>query len=83
MDAPRAAVAALLVLAAALPVAAGCGDDRQPAQEQLAWFDTPTVIVPPTLKRIASCGRTCATTPAKACGSRRRRCGSTTTAGAA
>ena len=28
---------------------AGCGDDK-PAKDALAWFDTPNVIVPPTLK---------------------------------
>jgi hypothetical protein len=50
MDAPRAAVAALLVLAAAVLVAAGCGDDSTSAQEQLEWLETPTVIVPPTLR---------------------------------
>ena len=50
MDAPRAAVAALLVLASAVPVAAGCGDDSASAREQLEWLDTPTVIVPPMLK---------------------------------
>ena len=50
MDAPRAAVAALLVLASAMPVTAGCGDDSGSAREQLEWLDTPTVIVPPTLK---------------------------------
>jgi hypothetical protein len=49
MDAPRAAVAALLVLVSAMPVAAGCGDSRS-AREQLEWLDTPTVIVPPVLK---------------------------------
>jgi hypothetical protein len=50
MDAPRAAVAALLVVASAMPAAAGCGDDSGSAREQLEWLDTPTVIVPPTLK---------------------------------
>ena len=50
MDAPRAAVAALLVLASAMPVTAGCGDDSGSAREQLKWLDTPTVIVPPTLR---------------------------------
>ena len=50
MDAPRAAVAALLVLASAMPVTAGCGDDSGSAREQLEWLDTPTVIVPPTLR---------------------------------
>jgi hypothetical protein len=50
MDAPRAAVAALLVLASAVPVTAGCGDDSASAGEQLEWLDTPTVIVPPVLK---------------------------------
>ena len=49
MDAPRLALAAMLVLAAALPLAAGCGDDG-PATEQLEWLDTPTVVVPPQLK---------------------------------
>jgi hypothetical protein len=49
MDAPRAAVA-LLVLASAIPVTAGCGDDSGSAREQLEWLDTPTVIVPPTLR---------------------------------
>lgn len=48
MDAPRAAVAALLVLAVALLVAAGCGEDSGSAR--LEWLDTPTVIVPPTLR---------------------------------
>jgi hypothetical protein len=50
MDAPRAAVAALLVLVSAVPVTAGCGDDSASAREQLEWLDTPTVIVPPVLK---------------------------------
>lgn len=50
MDAPRAAVAALLVLASALLLGAGCGDDSASAGEQLQWLDTPTVIVPPVLK---------------------------------
>jgi hypothetical protein len=49
MDAPRAAVAALLVLVSVMPVAAGCGDSGS-AREQLEWLDTPTVIVPPALK---------------------------------
>jgi len=48
MDAPRAIIAALLVLAA-LPVAAGCGDSG-PGSEQLEWLDTPTVVVPPGLE---------------------------------
>ena len=50
MDAPRAAVAALLVLASAMLLAAGCGDDSGSAREQLEWLDTPSVIVPPVLK---------------------------------
>jgi len=50
MDAPRAAVAALLVISSVVPVTAGCGDDSGPAREQLEWLDTPTVIVPPVLK---------------------------------
>jgi hypothetical protein len=49
MDAPRAAVAALLVLASAVPVTAGCGNDGS-AGEELEWLDTPSVIVPPVLK---------------------------------
>src|SRR5215212_793735 len=49
MDAPRLALAALLVLAVALPIAAGCGDDGA-ATEQLEWLDTPQVVVPPQLK---------------------------------
>jgi hypothetical protein len=50
MDAPRAALAALLVLATGLPVAAaGCGDPG-PAREQLEWLDTPSVVVPPALE---------------------------------
>ncbi|MGH2980202.1 MAG: hypothetical protein ACRDLQ_11300 [Solirubrobacterales bacterium] len=49
MDAPRAIVAALLALAAVLPVGIGCGGDSGPAREQLEWLDTPTVIVPPAL----------------------------------
>jgi hypothetical protein len=50
MDAPRAAVAVLLVLASAPLVGAGCGDDSGSAAQQLQWLDTPTVIVPPVLK---------------------------------
>src|SRR5688500_14884766 len=49
MDAPRATVAALLLLAAVLPVAGGCGDSGA-ASEQLEWLDTPTVLVPPGLE---------------------------------
>jgi hypothetical protein len=49
MDAPRAAVAVLLVFVSVLPVAAGCGDSGS-ARDQLEWLDTPTVIVPPMLK---------------------------------
>ena len=48
MDAPRATIAALLVLAA-LPGVAGCGDSG-PGSEQLEWLDTPTVVVPPGLE---------------------------------
>jgi hypothetical protein len=47
MDALRVALAAL----AALALAAGCGGDDQPEKDALAWFDTPAVIVPPTLKQ--------------------------------
>ena len=47
MKAPRAACLALVVAAA---LVAGCGDDEPPTNA-LAWFDTPTVIVPPTLKQ--------------------------------
>jgi hypothetical protein len=46
MDALRAAL--LGVAAAALMI--GCGDDEQP-RNALAWFDTPTVIVPPSLEQ--------------------------------
>src|SRR5688500_16686609 len=49
MDAPRATVAALLLLAAVLPVAGGCGDSGA-ASEQLEWLDTPSVVVPPALE---------------------------------
>jgi hypothetical protein len=45
MDARRIAWLALAVVA----LLAGCGDDK-PAKDSLAWFDTPNVIVPPTLK---------------------------------
>jgi hypothetical protein len=47
MDALRVAVAALVAVAL-LP---GCGGDDQPGKDALAWFDTPAVIVPPTLKQ--------------------------------
>jgi hypothetical protein len=49
MDAPRATVAALLLLAAALPGAAGCGDSG-PGREQLEWLEAPSVFVPPGLE---------------------------------
>jgi hypothetical protein len=47
MDASRAV---LLALVAAV-VIGGCGGDDEPPRDALAWFDTPTVIVPPTLKQ--------------------------------
>ena len=49
MDALRTAVAALLALAAAVPVA-GCGGGSAPQRDRLDWLDTPTVVVPPVLK---------------------------------
>jgi hypothetical protein len=49
MDAPRSALAVLLVLVAALGVG-GCGDDSGPGRDQLTWIDTPDVVVPPNLK---------------------------------
>jgi hypothetical protein len=49
MDALRPTVAALLALAAAVPVA-GCSGDSGPERDRLAWLDTPTVVVPPVLK---------------------------------
>jgi hypothetical protein len=48
MDALRALTATVLA-ALALVVAPGCGDSGS-SRDQLAWLDTPTVIVPPTLK---------------------------------
>ncbi len=45
MDARGIAWLSLVVVA----LVAGCGDDK-PAKDSLAWFDTPSVIVPPTLK---------------------------------
>jgi hypothetical protein len=47
MDARRIALPAL----AALALVAGCGGDDKPAKDALAWFDTPAVFVPPTLKQ--------------------------------
>lgn len=47
MEALRA-LAALLAIAVLL-AAGACGDDS-PTTEQLAWLDTPRVIVPPNLK---------------------------------
>jgi hypothetical protein len=48
MDALRFLVATLLVALAS--VAAGCGDGAGSSRTDLAWLDTPTVVVPPTLK---------------------------------
>ena len=48
MDARRVALA---VVAAAVALLPGCGGDDQPPRDSLAWFDTPRVIVPPTLKQ--------------------------------
>ena len=50
MKAPRAAVLAACLALVVAAVVAGCGDDEPPTNA-LAWFDTPTVIVPPTLKQ--------------------------------
>jgi hypothetical protein len=49
MDAPRYTLATVLALVSVL-FAAGCGGDSSAARDQLQWLDTPTVIVPPTLK---------------------------------
>ena len=46
MEARRLAWLSLVVVA----LLAGCGDDK-PGKNSLAWFDTPNVIVPPTLKQ--------------------------------
>jgi hypothetical protein len=48
MDARRAILA---VAAAAVVLLPGCGGDDQPPRDALAWFDTPRVIVPSTLKQ--------------------------------
>ena len=47
MDARR--IAWLACVLAAVVLLPGCGDDK-PANDALAWFDAPSVIVPPTLK---------------------------------
>ncbi len=47
----RARNASLLIgVATVVALLAGCGDDGGQAKDPLAWFDTPTVIVHPTLK---------------------------------
>lgn len=47
----KARNASLIAAVAAIALVAGCaGDDGRPAKDPLAWFDTPTVIVHPTLE---------------------------------
>lgn len=46
----KARNASLLLSAVAVALLPGCGGDGEPARDPLAWFDTPTVIVHPTLK---------------------------------
>ena len=48
MDARRIALFAVVAVALLL---AGCGGDDKPAKDSLAWFDTPKVIVPKTLRQ--------------------------------
>ena len=43
--------AAIFALAAVALLLGGCGGDDKPAKDSLAWFDTPKVIVPKTLKQ--------------------------------
>ena len=47
MHAVRAAIFGVVAVALLL---GGCGGDDKPAKDSLAWFDTPKVIVPKTLR---------------------------------